>query len=88
MAIVRVLVASRYGPRVVEARAGADPQRAVAQRLDLAYDAGAVVAAAPDSDLSEVHTGSVAGSGAGRGRNARNQPATPAAISDGMSGTL
>ena len=76
-------------PRLVQRRAAAQPQRPVAERLDLRYDAGAAfIAAVPDSDPSEVHSGRVAGSGSRRRPNARNQPATPPAISAGISGRL
>jgi hypothetical protein len=78
-------------PRLLDRRAATQPERPVAERLDLRYDAGATfVLAVPDADSSEFHSESVAGLGspAGRPLTARNQPATPAAISSGISGTL
>ena len=78
--------ASTYGARLLDRRAAAEPQRAVAERLDLRLRRrGPFVSAVPDADSSEFHSEIVA---AGRSalsagaRSARNQPATPAAISE------
>ena len=78
--------------RLLDRRAAAEPERAVAERLELGLGRrGRRASAAPDADSSEFHAGIVAVSASeacGRRWNARNQPATPAAISDGISGTL
>src|SRR5262249_23752586 len=82
----------QVGPALVDARAAPDPQRAVAEGLYLSGCVGAAAAAAaPDADGSEFHWGIVAGPGSvasARERSARNQPATPDAISSGISGRL
>ena len=53
VAIVISSDASRYGARLRERRRAAEPQRVVAERLELGHDARARLVAAPDAEAAE-----------------------------------